>query len=120
MKFSLLEILLRHVKKQPLIGKNLTFDLHYNLTQLTSEPTHFTENSSSITDSFFMSREDSVQLRGVEEPILDLNIRYHCPIHCALNLNKHKSTTFTRHIWLYDRGDWASFANEHQTVTGIY
>ena len=85
---------------------------HYNLTQLISEPTHFTENSSSIIDLFFMSREDSVLLSGVGEPILDLNIRYHCPIYCVLNLNKHKSTTFTRHIWLYDRGDYASFANE--------
>ena len=59
-----------------------------------------------------MSREDSVQLRGIEEPILDLNIRDHCPIHYALNFNKHESTTFTRHIRLYDRGDCASFANE--------
>ena len=50
---------------------------HYNLTQLISEPTHFTENSSSITDLFFTSREDSVLLSGVGEPILDLNIRYH-------------------------------------------
>ena len=79
---------------------------HYNLTQLISESTHFTENSSSIIDLFFTSREDSVL------PILDLNIRYHCPIYCVLNLNKHKCTTFTRHIWLYDRGDYASFANE--------
>ena len=51
-------------------------------------------------------------LSGVGEPILDLNIRYHCPIYCVLNLNKHKSTAFARHIWLYDRGDYASFANE--------
>ena len=85
---------------------------HYNLTQLISEPTHFTENSSFIIDLFFRSREDSVLLSGVGEPILDLNIGYHCPIYCVLNLNKHISTTFTRHIWLYDRGDYASFANE--------
>ena len=84
----------------------------YNLTQLISEPTHFTENSSSIIDLFFTPREDSVLLSGVGEPILDLNIRYHCPIYCVLNPNKHKSTTFTRHIWLYDRGHYASFANE--------
>ena len=85
---------------------------HYNLIQLISEPTHFTENSSSIIDLFFTSIEDSVLLSGVGKPILDLNIRYHCPIYCVLNLNKHKPITFTRHIWLYDRGDYASFANE--------
>ena len=63
---------------------------HYNLTHLKSEPTHFTENSSSTTDLFLTSREDSVLLSGVGEPILDLNMRYHCPIYCVLKLNKHK------------------------------
>ena len=51
-------------------------------------------------------------LSGVGEPILGQNIRFHCPIYYVFKFNRKSSSTFTRHIWLYDRGDYDSFARE--------
>ena len=84
---------------------------YFGLENLKSEPTHFTENSSSLVDSFLTSNKNNVLLSGIGEPILGQNIRVHCPIYCVFKFNR-KSSTFTRHIWLYDRGDYGSFARE--------
>ena len=51
-------------------------------------------------------------LSGVGEPILDQNIRYHCPIYCVFKFTRKTSPTFTRHVWLYDRGDYESFSRD--------
>ena len=52
------------------------------------------------------SNKDSVLLSGVGEPFLEQNIRYHCPVFCILSFNKTVSKAFTRHIWLYDKGNY--------------
>ena len=54
--------------------------LQYNLNQLITDPTHFTETSNSIIDLFLTSNKNDVLLSGVGEPFLEQNIRYHCPI----------------------------------------
>ena len=78
----------------------------FNLHNLIQEPTHFTEISSSIIDLVLTSNKNSVLLSGVGEPFLEQNIRYHCPVFCILEFNKSSCKSFTRHIWLYDRGDY--------------
>ena len=90
------------------------FDLckHFSLYQLINEPTHHTESSSSIIDLFFTSNINSIVLSGVGEPILDQNISYHCPVYCVLNSNKFITPINTRHVWLYDRGDYMSFSRD--------
>lgn len=52
----------------------------YNLSQIISEPTHFTENSRSLIDLIMTSNVADILLSGVGEPFFDQNIRYHCPI----------------------------------------
>ncbi|MES9992730.1 MAG: reverse transcriptase family protein, partial [Candidatus Thiodiazotropha sp.] len=84
----------------------------YNLSQLITEETHFTENSSSLIDLIMTSNTNDILSSGVGDPFLDQNIRFHCPVFCVLNFDKHKSNILKRHIWLYDRGDYQSLSDE--------
>ena len=63
------------------------FCQHFSLHQLINEPTHHTESFSSIIDLLFSSNINSIVLSGVGEPILDQNIRYHCPVYCVLSFD---------------------------------
>ena len=71
---------------------------HFNLEQIISEPTNYTENSMYIIDLFLVSNKNRVLLSGVGEPFLDQNIRYHCPIYCVYYFDKVITPSFTRHI----------------------
>ena len=85
---------------------------HFNLEQIITEPTNYTESSTSIIDLFLVSNKNRVLLSGVGEPFLDQNIRYHCPIYCVYNFDKVKTPSFTRHIYLYNRGDYQTLTHE--------
>ena len=65
-----------------------TFCQMYNLFNIISDPTHFTESTSSLIDLFLVTNKNHILLSGVGEPFLDQNIRFHCPIYCVLNLDK--------------------------------
>ena len=43
---------------------------------------------------------------GVGDPFLNQEVRYHCPIYGILKFSKPKFTSFTRHIWYYDQGNY--------------
>ena len=58
---------------------------YFGLENLKSEPTHFTENSSSLVDLFLTSNKNNVLLSGVGEPIFGQNIRFYCPVYCHSN-----------------------------------
>ncbi|XP_053380636.1 uncharacterized protein LOC128548935 [Mercenaria mercenaria] len=81
---------------------------YFNLNQLISEPTHFTETSSSILDLFLVSCSHRVIASGVGEPVLDQNVRFHCPIFALFAFSKPKLKSFKRLVWQYDRGDYDS------------
>ena len=83
----------------------------FNMCQLITEPTHFTENSSSLTDLIFVTNKESVLTSGVGEPCLDNSIRYHCPIFGVFNFLKPKRTSVRRVIWKYDLGDYSILRN---------
>ena len=51
-------------------------------------------------------------MSGVGDPVLDQNIRYHCPVYCVLKCDKLTTPVYTRHIWLYDRADYESFSRD--------
>ena len=87
---------------------------YFGLEQLIKEPTHYTECSSSAIDLFLTSNCNNVFLTGVGDPFLEHNIRYHCPIFCLLKFDNTEKSTFSRHIWLYDRCDFNSFPDEIQ------
>ncbi|MCG8046167.1 MAG: reverse transcriptase domain-containing protein [Candidatus Thiodiazotropha endolucinida] len=84
----------------------------FNLEQLINEPTHFTENSSSVIDLILTSNKNTVILSGVGEPFLEQNIRYHCPTYCVLNFTKPTTPCFKRKIYLFDRGNYQTFSND--------
>ncbi|MCG8033229.1 MAG: hypothetical protein JAZ03_13755 [Candidatus Thiodiazotropha taylori] len=84
----------------------------YNLNQLINEPTNYTEYSSTIIDLIMVSNMHSVNLSGVGEPFLMQDIRYHCPTFCIFNFKKHNLQSFTRKIWLYDRGNYAELRQQ--------
>lgn len=83
---------------------------YFNLEQLITEPTHFTETSSSIIDIFLTANKNNILISGVGEPFLEQNIRYHCPVYCVINFNKIKTPVYRRKVYLYDRGDYQAFA----------
>ena len=77
-----------------------------SLTQHISEPTHYTESSQSTLDLIFSSNLDILYKAGVCDPVLDQDIRFHCPIYGLLKTNKTRDHSFTRLIWSFDRGDY--------------
>ena len=78
----------------------------FSLFQSISEPTHFTENSSSLIDLLLVSNKDRIIISGVSDPFLHQDIRYHCPVFGVFNFSKPKSKCFKRRVWQYDRGDY--------------
>ena len=54
-------------------------------------------------------------LSGVGEPFLDQDIRYICTtvpfFFCILAFNKPITKAFTRHIWLYNKGNYDGLCN---------
>ena len=48
----------------------------------------YSNSSSSIIDLLFTSNINSIVFSDVGEPILDQNIRFHCPVYCVLIFDK--------------------------------
>ena len=88
----------------------------YNLTQMIDEPTHFTEHSSSIIDLVLVNKPEHVLYSGVSSPFIPDLVRYHCPTVLYLKHRKIVRKTFQRHIWLYDRGDYAMYRNKLNSI----
>ena len=82
------------------------FCTQFSLYQSIDQPTHFTENSSSLLDIIFIHNKDHLILSGVGDPFLDQQLRYHCPIYGIFRFAKPKLKSFTRQIWNYDQGDF--------------
>ena len=51
----------------------------FNLTQLITEPTHYTETSSSIIDIILVRNNTNVLCSGVADSFIPEQVRYHCP-----------------------------------------
>ena len=78
----------------------------YNLQQIITEPTHFTETSNSLIDLVLVSNPESILLSGVGDPFLGQEIRYHCPIFVVFKYNRNQALSFKRQIWKYQEGDY--------------
>ncbi|MEW8548321.1 MAG: endonuclease/exonuclease/phosphatase family protein, partial [Candidatus Thiodiazotropha sp.] len=85
---------------------------YFGLDQLISESTHFTETSSSVIDLIFTSNKNNIFLSGIGDPFLQQNIRYHCPVYCIFNFEQSNSEVFSRHIWLYNKGNYEALSRE--------
>lgn len=94
------------MSKQTSASKINNIAQQYSLTQVIDQPTHFTENSSSLIDIFLTSSDIEVALSGVGDPFLDQNVRFHCPTYILVNYAKPRTQTYTRTIWKYEQGDY--------------
>ena len=92
-------------------SKNKMTDLilQYNLTQLITDATHFTEASSSLIDLIMVRNKNSIVTSGVLEPLFPHLKRYHCPILVLLNFIRPKVKTYKRKIWNYQRADFDKY-----------
>ena len=61
-------------------GKIYNICLQYKLHQIINEHTHYTKQSPSIIEINLVSNPNIILLRGVGNPFLNQDIRYHCPI----------------------------------------
>ena len=86
----------------------------FSLQQLITDPTHYTETSSSIIDLIFTSNSNNILVSGIGEPFLEQNVRYHSPVYAVLKFHTKPTAVYQRHIWLYNRGDFDSMAREIQ------
>ena len=78
----------------------------FSLHQCISEPTHYSENALSLIDIILVSNRNSVICSGVGDPFLSQNTRYHCPVFGILKFSKPKRRVITRHIWLFEQGNY--------------
>ena len=78
----------------------------YNLTQLINEPTHFTENSSSLIDLILVRNNAHVLTSGVTDTFIPDQIRYHCPTVVLLKFLHPAIKTYSRRIWNYKLADF--------------
>ena len=106
-------------QKQVSNKKIIDICLQLNLKQLITEPTHYTETSSSIIDLLFASDSNGILLSGVGVPFLDQTIRYHCPIFSVLNFAKRDTPTYERHIYLYEIEIMLPFHENWLKLTGM-
>ena len=83
--------------------------LEYNLKQLISEPTHFTEHSSSVIDLILVRSNNNVLTSGVADPFVADYTRYHCPVIAVLKFTRMHTPSFRRKIWNYGLADYDKY-----------
>ena len=84
----------------------------FSFYQSINQPTHFTENSSSLIDILLVNNKTHLIVSGVGDPFLNQEIRYHCPIYGIFKFSKPKFVSFSRHIWNYDQGNYELLRNK--------
>ena len=88
----------------------------FSLHQLLTDPSHFTEHSSSLLDLILVSNKEHLILHGVGGPFLDQQLRYHCPIYGFCKFSKPKAKAFTRHIWMYNNGNFSLLREKASSI----
>lgn len=81
----------------------------YSLNQLITEPTHFTEHSSTLIDVILVTNTSNVLASEVCDPFIPNLTRFHCPIAIILKFLKPKVPQFKRKIWKYEQGDYNGY-----------
>ena len=83
--------------------------LQFNLTQLITDETHFTETSASLIDLIMVRNRNNILTSGVAEPLFPDLIRYHCPVFVLLKFIRPEVNTYKRKIWNYQRADFEKY-----------
>ena len=63
-------------------------------------------------DLILTSNRNTILLRGVDEPFLEQNIRYPCPVFCVLTFSKPSAPLYKHRVFIYDRGNYQAFSND--------
>ena len=92
-------------------GKLQNLIQSYGYTQMISEPTHFTEASSSLLDLFIVRNTTNIKTTFVSDPFIPDLIRYHVPIVLILSHKKSSKPSFKRTVWQYDQGNYDEYRN---------
>ena len=79
---------------------------NFSLYQIITEPTNFTENPSYLLNIILVNNKNHLTTSCVEDPFLDQNIRYHCPVFGIFKFTEPKVQCYKRHIWQNDCGDY--------------
>ena len=74
----------------------------FALEQQISEPTRTTEHSATLLDPIICSPSLGVNGSQVLVPYCS----DHCPVACYIKLEKPKTRSFKRRVWLFDRANW--------------
>ena len=94
----------------------------YDLKQLIQEPTHYTENSSSVIDLILVRNISNVLTSCVTDCFPPEQIRYHCPVVVLLKFLRPSVKTFKRRIWNYNLADYdlyRTLLSEHNLVENL-
>ena len=83
--------------------------LEYNLNQLITDPTLFTEHTSFLIDLILVRNNDNILFSGVTDPFIPNQIRYHCPVVVLLKFTRPTAKNFKRKIWNYKIADYEKY-----------
>ncbi|MCG8113232.1 MAG: reverse transcriptase domain-containing protein, partial [Candidatus Thiodiazotropha taylori] len=81
----------------------------FNLSQLITDSTHFTEHSSSTIDLILARNTANILQSRVADPFIPDQIRYHCPIVVFLKFIRPSTKSFKRKIWNYKLADYDTY-----------
>ena len=79
------------------------------LTQLISEPTHFTKDSSSILDLLLVHNKTNVLSSGVIDPFTPEQVCFHCPTIVLLKFLRSQTAAYKRRAWHYKLVDYDKY-----------
>ena len=105
-------------------NKNKINDLlqQFNLHQMITDATHFTETSATLIDLMIVRNTNNVLTSGVDDPFLANHIRYHCPVFIILKFVRPRVKPYKRKIWNYKKADFGKYRqllSEHDLVNKI-
>ena len=81
----------------------------YNLSQLISDDTHFTQHSSSLLDLILVRNKENILMSSVVDPLIPEQVRYLCPVMALLKFTPPRASSFKRKIWYYKLADYNKF-----------
>ena len=89
------------------------------LTQLITEPTHYTETSSSIIDIIIVRNNTTFLCSGVADFFIPEQVLYHCPTRVILKFLRTYIPTYKRRIWNFKMADYDKCIKKHLSESNI-
>ena len=81
----------------------------FDLTQLITEPKHYTETSTSTIDLILVRNNTNVLCSGVADSFIPEQVRYHCPTIVILKFLRAYIPSYKRRIWNFQLADYEKY-----------